>query len=287
MILVLQGNDLLEKNNKKAELYAQYRTSVFDFIELTNDIEISSVVDALQSVPMEADNFFVSITLNKRQFIRLKGLFRTGGMTVLLLILEDFSLTEELQQGVEIDKVITCNQLSFKDNVRWIQQKAKGMGYSLDLEDRKQLALMFQTSKELNDVLFQMSMLPDFERSVFFSELFSTRQKFVWELFIELLQGNKKEFFTKYAVQYRQNIELSPSQFNMKLVGGLIYCLNSWKNAPSWIYEKIQDLEEREEVLVPYLYTWFVEILTLSRKVQSNIPVLELFMKVLGQIRKL
>lgn len=286
MLIILQGNNLLDKREQKADLLRKYKEDDFNFTELSDQIEIPSLVDALQATPLLTEHYFVVVNLNKRQYIRLKEYFKPSQLTILLLILEDFILTDELQQGLSIDKIINCQQLSFKDNVRWIQQKAKSMGYSLDLEDRKQLALMFQTSKELNDVLFQMSMLSEYDRSVFFSELFTTRQKFVWELFIELIGGNKKEFYTKYAVQYRQNIGMTSSQFNMKLIGGLIYCLNQWKNAPSWIYEKLQDLEEREEHLIPFLYSYLIELLVMARKEQSNIPILMKFTDILGQIRK-
>lgn len=286
MLIVLQGNDLLAKEEKRRELYRKYIIDDFNFTEISSTVDVASVTAAMKASPMMADLYFVSIYLNKKQFIRMKDYFKPSTYTVLLLILEDFSLSEDLKQGLIIDQTISCQQLSYKDNVKWIQQKAKSLGFSIDLEDRKKLALMFQTSKELSDVIFQMSMLPEFERSEFFNDLFGTRQKFVWELFIELVEGRKKEFYTKYAVQYKQNIELTPSQFNMKLVGGLLYCLNSWKDSPSWIYEKLAELEDREETMAPFLYSHLVELLVIARKEQSNIPILMRFTKVLEEIRK-
>lgn len=287
MLIVLQGNDHLLRQEKKAEIYKKFRTDDFNFTEFTDSLEIGPLTAAIQQSPMMADYYLVVVNLNKRQFIRLKNYFRPSELTVLLLILDDFILTPDLREGLEITEIIDCRPPQWKDTVRWIQTKAKSLGFTLELDDRKKLALMFQSTKELSDVLFQMSLLPEFERAEFFKELFSTRQKFVWEIFIDLVYGKKKDFFTKYATQYRQNIELTASQFNMKLIGGLIYCLRSWKESPSWIYEKLDKLEENEEKVVPFLYSHLIEILSLSRKEQSNIPILMKFTSILEHIHKL
>ena len=191
--------------------------------------------------------------------------------------MDDFNLSDDLTAGLSIDEIYDCKSLKYKDSVRWIQNVTKQYGYSLDLEDRKKLALMFQTTKELSDVLFQMSLLNEFDRMEFFNELFTTRQEFVWNLFIDLVNKKRKEFFQKYAVQYRQNIELSKSQFNMKLIGGLLFCLKTWKDSPSWIYENLSGLEEDEEKVVPFLYSHLIELLVTARKEQSNIPILMKF----------
>lgn len=287
MLIVLQGNDLLMKREEKIKLYSKYKVDDFNFTELSNNIEIGQLSAALKSTPLLTDYYFVVVTLNKRQFIRLKEYFKPSELTVLLLILEDFNLSADLQQGLTIDSVISCQQPSYKDTIRWIQTKAKSYGFSMDLEDRKKLALMFQTTKELADVIYQMSLLDEFGRSEFFGELFTTRQKFVWELFIELVRGKKKDFFTKYAIQVKQNLELSPSQLNMKIIGGLIYCLSSWKDAPSWIYEQLEELEEKEERVIPFLYSHLIELLPKARKTSSNIPVLMEFTEILATVRKL
>lgn len=287
MLIVLQGNDHLLRQEKKAEIYKKFRTDDFNFTEFTDSLEIGPLTAAIQQSPMMADYYLVLVHLNKRQFIRLKNYFKPSELTVLVLILDDFILTPDLREGLEITEIIDCRPPQWKDTVRWIQTKAKSLGFTLDLDDRKKLALMFQSTKELSDVLFQMSLLPEFERAEFFKELFSTRQKFVWEIFIDLVNGKKKDFFTKYATQYRQNIELTASQFNMKLIGGLIYCLRSWKESPSWIYEKLDKLEENEEKVVPFLYSHLIEILTLARKEQSNIPILMKFTSILEHVHKL
>ena len=99
--------------------------------------------------------------------------------------------------------------------------------------------------------------------------------------------GKKKDFFTKYALQYKQNLELTPSQFNMKLIGGLLYCLSSWREAPSWIYEQLDALEEKEDKLVPFLYSHLIELLVLARKEQSNIPILMEFTSIIEKTAKM
>ena len=284
MIIVLQGNDQMLREEKRKDIFARFKTDDFNYTELSDSIEIGELTAALQQSPMMADYYFVVVYLNKRQFIRLKDYFKTTELTVLLLVLEDFTLGS-LTHNLIIDEMYDCRQKNFKDTVRWLQQEAKSRGFSMDLDDRKQLALMFQSSSELADVIRQMGLLNEFDRSVFFSELFSTRQKFVWELFISLIEGKKKDFFSKYATQHLQNVELSPSQFNMKLIGGILYCLNTWKDTPQWIYEKLQILEEREE-RVPFLYSYLIELLPLARKTQSNIPILTKFIDILEEIKK-
>lgn len=287
MLIVLQGNDQRERQERRKDFVAKYKEDDFNFTEFNSDINILDFTAAMEVAPMMSDHYFVLATVNKKQFIRIKDYVKPSSLTVLLLILEDFMLTTELQEGLSIDSLITCRQPTYKDSVKWIQQRAKQLGFKMDLEDRKKLALMFQTTKELEDVLFQMSMLPEYKRGVFFEELFSTRQKFVWELFIELVEGKKKNFFSKYAVQVTQNSELAPNQLNMRIVGGLLYCLERWKDSPSWIYERLQDLEDKEESLCPFLYTYLVEIMVIARKVRSNIPVLMKFVEVLDLIRKI
>lgn len=286
-LLILQGNDQLLLQQRKAEIYKKYRTDDFNFTEFTDGIEIPAFVDALQAAPMLADYYFVVAKMNKRQYIRLKDYCKPSDFTVLLLILEDFILSGDLLQGLQYDELIDCKPLNYKDTVRWIQQQAKAYGFILDLDDRKQLALMFQSTKELSDVLFQMSLLSEFKRMEFFRELFATRQRFVWDLFISLTSGRKKEFFTKYAEQETQNLELSKSQLNMKLIGGLLYCLASWKDAPSWIYERLDKLEENEEKVVPFLYSCLIELLAKARKEQSSIPILMDFTTILEQVLRL
>lgn len=286
MILIIQGNDHLLVQQKKKELYKKYRTDDFNFTEFSDNIEIASFIDAQQIAPMMADYYLVVARLNKRQFIRLKEYFKPTEYTVLLLILEDFVLNQDLQQGLQYDELFDCRPPHYKDTIRWIQQQAKQYGFSLDLDDRKQLALMFQNTKELSDVLYQMSLLNEFKRMEFFKELFATRQKFVWDIFIDLTLGKKKEFFTKYAAQANQNLELTRSQFNMKLIGGLLYCLGSWKDAPSWIYDKLDKLEENEEKVVPFLYSCLIELLVKARKEQSSIPILMSFTSILERVAK-
>lgn len=287
MFLVIQGNDQLLRNEKKAEIFSKYKTDDFNFVEFTDSLEIGSLSAALQQSPMMADYFLVVAHVNKRQYIRLKEFFKPSALTVLLLILDDFTLTGDLREGVQIDEVFDCKTPQWKDTVRWIQTKAKSYGFSMDLDDRKKMALMFQNTKEISDVLFQMSLLNEFDRIEFFNELFTTRQKFVWDTFISLVKGKKKEFFTNYAQQYQQNLELTKSQFNMKLIGGLIYCLNSWREAPSWIYEQLDDLEEKEEKVVPFLYSHLIELLVTARKEQSNIPILMEFASMTEQTAKM
>lgn len=277
MLLIIQGNDALLRNEKRAELFQKYKTDDFNFVEFTDNLDIATLSAAVQQSPMLADYYFVVVTLNKRQFIRLKEYFVPSKLTVLLLILDDFVLNADLQQGLTIDEIYDCKAPAWKDTVRWIQTKAKSLGFTMDLEDRKKMALMFQTTKEISDILFQMSMLNEFDRVAFFNEQFATRQKFVWDVFIDLVDGKKKDFFTKYAQQYQQNLELTPSQFNMKLIGGLLYCLGAWKEAPTWIYEKLTKLDEKEEKVVPFLYSHLIELLVVARKEQSNIPILMQF----------
>lgn len=287
MLIVIQGNDLLLRQEKKKEVYNKYRTDDFNFVEFTDNLEIGTLSAAIRQSPLLADYYLVVVNLNKRQFIRLKEYFKPSELTVLLLILDDFVLTPDLQSGLSIDTLYDCKAPQWKDIVKWIQTKAKSLGFTMDLDDRKKMALMFQSTKEISDILFQMSMLSEFERVEFFNELFSTRQKFVWDVFIDLVLGKKKDFFEKYALQYRQNLELTPSQFNMKLIGGLLYCLNTWKESPSWIYDQLYKLEEDEEKVVPFLYSHLIELLVLARKEQSNIPILMKFASITEKTAKL
>ena len=286
MFLVIQGNDQLQKKEKKVELLNKYKTDDFNFLEFTDSIDIGTLSSAIHQSPMFADYFLVIININKRQFIRLKDYLIPSEYTVLLLILDDFVLSDELSSGLEIDEIFDCKALKYKETVRWIQNIAKQYGFSLDLEDRKELALMFQSSKELSDVLFQMSLLDEYERVEFFKELVSTRQDFVWNIFISLINKEKKEFFQRYAEQLKQNIELTKSQFNMKLIGGLLFCLKSWKDSPSWIYDRLDKLEEDEDVLIPFLYSHLIELLVMARKEQSNIPILVRFASLMEKQQK-
>ena len=88
------------------------------------------------------------------------------------------------------------------------------------------------------------------------------------------------------ALQLKQNIELTKSQFNMKLIGGLLFCLKSWRDSPSWIYDRLDKLEEDEDVLIPFLYSHLIELLVIARKEQSNIPILVRFASLMEKQQK-
>lgn len=92
---------------------------------------------------------------------------------------------------------------------------------------------------------------------------------------------------TEYAEQWNQNVELTQSQFNMKIIGGLLYCLQSWREAPSWIFDQLGGLEDNEDKVVPFLYSYLIELMAKARREQSNIPILTEFTSILEQIRKL
>lgn len=286
-LIVIQGSDQLKRQEEIKSVYKRYKTDDFNFTEFTESLEIGPFTAALQQSPMFVDWYLVVTHVNKRQFIRLKEYFKPSPFTVLLLILEDFVLSSELQAGLTIDELLDCKPIAWKDTVRWLQTQAKSLGFSLELDDRKKLALMCQTSKEMQDILTQMSYLSEFDRMEFFNELFATRQKFVWDIFIDLARGKKKDFFTKYAEQLSQNVELSKSQFNMKLIGGLIYCLGTWRDSPTWIYERLDFLEESEEKIVPYMYSTLIELLAKARFEDSNIPILKDFVIMLDRLAKI
>ena len=103
--------------------------------------------------------------------------------------------------------------------------------------------------------------------------------------FYSLTDGKSKEFFKKYAEQLALNVDLSKSQFNMKIVGGLLFCLNHWADAPEWISVRLKNLNENGERLIPFLYSHLIETLVLARKEQSNIPILMRFASILTQVK--
>jgi len=82
-------------------------------------------------------------------------------------------------------------------------------------------------------------------------------------------------------------VELSKSQFNMKILGGLLFCLNHAADAPEWISVKLTALNDNGEKLIPFLHSHLIETLVLARKEQSNIPVLMRFVSIMAQIKNL
>ena len=285
MFQVIHGSDLLKQSEEKDRFVKRYCSDEFNLQEFDGHIEISSLCSALQQAPMFSDFFVVLVHVDRKQFIRIAEFLHPAEFTALLVICDGFMLTEEMTKGLHIDQFIDCKPLSYRESVKWIKSKANELGYSLELDDRKKLALMFRSSKELSDVLFQMSMLNDFDRREFFNDLFRTKQEFVWDLFISLTEGNNKTFFKKYAEQLSQNVELSKSQFNMKIVGGLLFCLNHAQDAPEWISVKLKTLNENGEKLIPFLHSHLIETLVLARKEQSNIPVLMRFASIMTQVK--
>ena len=287
MFVVLQGSDQMRINDEKLAIISKYKTDDFNYLELDGQLDVATLSSAMKQAPMFADFYLVVVHVTKKQFLRVKESLFPSEFTVLLLICDDFTLTDEIKEGLVIDSIIDCRPLGFRDQVKWIKSQANEFGFSLELDDRKRLALMFQNSKELRDVLFQMSLLNDFDRREFFNDLFKTKQEFVWNLFIALVNCNRKEFFSKYADQFRLNVELTRSQFNMRIVGGLLFCLGRWQDSPEWILTKLKTLEENGDALTPFLYSHLTEALILARKEQSNIPLLMRFVSIMKQAEKL
>lgn len=284
---MIHGSDQLKVGEERDKFIKKYRSDDFNYMEFDGTIDVAALASALKQAPMFADFYVVVVHVDRKQFIRVSTLLKPSEFTALLLICDGFTLTEELTKDVKIDEIIDCRPMSYKDSVKWIKTKTGEFGYSLDLDDRKKLALMFRSSKELADVLFQMSMLNDFDRREFFNDLFRTKQEFVWDLFISLTEGNHKAFFKKYAEQLALNVELSKSQFNMKILGGLLFCLNHVADAPEWISVKLTALNDNGEKLIPFLHSHLIETLVLARKEQSNIPVLMRFVSIMAQIKNL
>lgn len=287
MFYVLQGSDRLKVSKEKTALINKYYSDDFNYMEFDGSFDIPELASSLKQAPMMADYFLVLVHVDHKQFLRIADLLKPAECTVLLLICDGFSLNEDQISKLKVDNVIDCRPMTYKESVKWIKSEAGSLGYSIELDDRKKLALMFRSSKELSDVLFQMSMLNDFDRREFFNDLFKTKQEFVWDLFIALTDGNNKGFFRKYAEQLALNVEISKSQFNMKIVGGLLFCLNHVQDAPEWISVKLKNMNENGEQLIPFLYSHLIETLVIARKEQSNIPVLMRFQRILAEVKAL
>ena len=287
MYQVIHGSDQLKVNDAKKQFLKTYQSDEFNFMEFDGHIDVAALSSAISQAPMFADYYVVLVHVDRKQFLRIADLLKPAEFTALLLICDGFVLNDDLISLVKPDSIVDCKPMSYRDSVKWIKEQTKNYGYTLDFDERKQLALMFKTSKELSDVLFQMSMLNDFDRRSFFNDLFKTKQEFVWNLFIALTEGNHKAFFKLYADQFAQNVELSKSQFNMKIVGGLIYCLNHHADVPEFISVKLKTLNDDGEKLIPFLHSHLVELLVLARKEQSNIPILMRFVSIMTQIKKL
>lgn len=287
MFQAVYGSDQLKVNAAVQDFMKKYRSDDFNYMEFDGHIDVAALASALKQAPMFTDFYVVLVHVDRKQFLRVAELLKPAEFTALLLICDGFVLNEDLLKDVKPDSIVDCRPMSYKESVKWIKEQTKTYGYSLDLDERKQLALMFKTSKELSDVLFQMSMLNDFDRRSFFNDLFKTKQEFVWNLFIALTEGNHKAFFKLYADQFAQNVELSKSQFNMKIVGGLLYCLNHHADVPEFISVKLKTLNDDGEKLIPFLHSHLVELLVLARKEQSNIPILMRFVSIMTQIKKL
>lgn len=287
MFYVIYGSDQLRVETEKRQFLKKYRSDDFNYMEFDGAIDIPSLSAALKQAPMFEDYYVVVVRADHKQFLRIVDLLKPSEFTALLLVCDGFTLTSDQQEKLNADTVIDCKPLSYKDSVKWIKSKASEFGYSIDLDDRKKLALLFKTSKELSDVIFQMSLLNDFARREYFNDLFKTRQEFVWDLFIALADGNNKVFFKKYSDQLKLNVELSKSQFNMKLIGGLLFCLSHVNDAPEWISVRLKNLNENGEKLIPFLYSHLIELLVMARKEQSNIPVLMRFTSVMQEVKAL
>lgn len=288
MFFVLYGADSMRLAEEKSTILKKYRSDDdFNLAEFSDQVDVASLSASMKQAPMFADYFICVVHFNKRQFLQFRDYLTPSDFTVLVLICTDFLYSEDLFKGLKVDSVVDCRPRGFREQVKWIKSCANEFGFSMELEDRKKLALMFQNSKELKDVLFQMSLLEPFERREFFNDLFKTKQEFVWNLFIALINCEKKAFFSKYAEQFRLNVELSHSQFNMKIVGGLLFCLDHWEDAPDWIQAKLKTMNENGEALTPFLYSHLTETLVIARKEQSNIPVLMRFVSIMKEAEKL
>lgn len=283
---VIQGSDQLKVMQERSAFIKKYRSDDFNYVEFDGHIDISDLSSAVKQAPMFADYYVVVVHADRKQFLRIENVLKPAEFTALLLICDGFSLNED-QAGKLKAVVSDCRPMSYKESVKWIKSRASELGYSLELDDRKKLALMFRSSKELSDMLFQMSLLNDFDRREFFNGLFKTRQEFVWDLFIALSDGNGKAFFKKYSEQLALNVDLSKSQFNMKVIGGMLFCLNHLADAPEWISVKLKNLNDNGEKLIPFLYSHLIETLVLARKEQSNIPVLMRFSSIMSEVRAL
>jgi len=285
LFILIHGSDQLRISESLKSFVRKYRTDDFNYVEFDGKSDLAEMAAAMQQAPLLSDYFMVVVNIQKGQLQRVGRIFTPSDFTVLVLICDGFSLTDEQIKDLRVDQVVDCRPMRFGDLVKWIKSRASEYGFSMDLDDRKRLALLYQSTKEIEDVLFQMSMLNDFDRRVYFNDLFKTRQEFVWNLFTALQAGDHKLFFRKYAEQLLLNSELSKSQFDMKIVGGLLFCLGRWEDSPEWIKSKLQNLEENGERLLPFLHSHLIEILVMARKEQSNIPLLMRFVSIMHDIK--
>ena len=274
---VIQGDDIYSVKEAKQRLMTKYKVDDFNYSEFVDNIEIGELRTALMQSPMMADKYTVYVELNKKQWVRLKEYLVPSKETVLIVRLIDFRLTSELEEGVNIKERIDCFQLKAKELGQWVVKRARELGFHMDIEDRRYLLSMFSTKSELDGVLTQLSLLSDFDRQVYLKELFNVKDRFVWDMFVILVLKKKREFFQKLAEQYQQNLDLDKSQFILKLVGGLLYCLTNWENGPSWIIERIDESLQFQANIVPFLYCELSDIATEAKKDTGMVISLNMF----------
>lgn len=284
MIFVLHGQDALLLNEHRNSLLKKYREDDYNFQVFEGQVEIADFTSALSQVPMIAEYFVVHAVLNKKQLIRLKPYLKPSEFTILIIELTDAYFKQDLIGDVEVDKVYDCSTLKGKALLKWIADTAKSNSVSLDKEEQKLLASSFSELKEIEDVIFQLSCLSPFDQKLYLKDIFGVKQKFVWELYLSFILGKKKDFFRKYTEQLSQNMGLSKSQFNMKLLGGLIYCCNNFNFCPEWLSSGIpEEVNMNRKKINSFVF--LMEVLALSKRESDSVLILDFLSKSMDKLK--
>ena len=287
MLILMYGDDELKVQEARKEIFKKYKQDDYNYNEFTDtSVVLSEFAESMKTMPMMTDYYFVYARFNKKQFIRLKEYCKPVDDVVFLLYFDGFLPSKELTEGLQIDKEYDCRSLRGKDLSLWLNKRISNYGMVLDSDDKKYLLLLFSTQKEIDDTLYQMSFLNEFDRQLYIKELFSTRQRFVWDIFVDLILG-RKDFFKKYANQRQQQIELSTQQFNLKLLGGLIFCLERIDDAPTWVSEKLVNIVDKLDIIIPVLFVSLINIQAEVKFETSALPITLRFSKLLKNLKEL
>ena len=283
MIKILYGTDQFLISEHLSHLYARYMDET-DFEEFTseNQITIADLTAALKQIPFINPYYTVTVHLNKAQWGRLKDYLPiTSPMTLEIIILPFTPQEEDLRKFTDVE-LIDCYMPKGRQLTMWAKKQSKQFGLDLQTSDLKDLSSSFSSLKEINDTFKLLSYLNTFQQHCYLKDVLNSKTKFSWNLFVALVRKSKKEFFTIFAENYYQNLDLSGPQFLAKTVGGIIFCLNAWRNdsLPDWVEAKVEPFNDAKNNIIAKLHCSLMIAVIEARSKDSLIPGLNQIMTI-------
>lgn len=194
---IVCGHDEVEINNEKKKFIKKYYTDDLNFTEIANsELCEENIKAAISSVPMFAKNYLVVLEMDKNTFSKYAALLAPHDMIVLLVVLRGHLLSDSAVSDAVTLKAFP--KPTRKDFISYAGVCGKEYDIELNMDERKTIADLFPDKNSICKIVFQLSLLPAFDRRSFLMAQADTKRLYKWEIIAALSKRDIKAFAKEY-----------------------------------------------------------------------------------------